>query len=165
MREFPSSLKLATVWMLLGLALFLGISAWQARERASRFSSDGRTIEIRRDGDGHYRWSGRVEGRAVEFLVDTGATSTALPQALAERLGLQRLSSVTSSTAGGEVLGWLARADIDLDGGVRAHALRVTVLPRLEAPLLGMDILAKMRFTQHAGVMRFEPAAGDMNGR
>ena len=60
-------------------------------------------------------------------------------------------------TAGGVVRGWVARADIELDGGVTAQRLRVTVLPRLDGPLLGMDVLSKMRFSQQGGVLRFEP--------
>ena len=43
-----------------------------------------------------------------------------------------------------------------LRGGPRVEHLRVVVLPRLEAPLLGMDVLSKMRFTQHDGVLRLQ---------
>ncbi|MDH4059243.1 MAG: retroviral-like aspartic protease family protein, partial [Aquincola sp.] len=104
----------------------------------------------------HFHWPGRVNGTAVEFLVDTGATSTALPQALAERVGLSLEGSVRSSTAGGVVSGQVARADVLLEGGVRADRLRVTVLPRLSAPLLGMDVISKLRLTQSDGVLTLE---------
>ena len=109
------------------------------------------------DLDGHYHWPGRVNGVAVEFLVDTGATATALPLALAGRAGLEGEGRVRSSTAGGEVKGTLSRADIELDGGIQVQRLRVTVLPALAAPLLGMDVLSKMRWSQHDGVLRLEP--------
>lgn len=160
MQEFPAKLKIATVWLLLGLALFLGVKAWQARADASRFEFSGSAVEIRRAPDGHYHWPGQLNGVATDFLVDTGATTTAVPLALAERAGLVPESAVQSSTAGGVVSGHTARADIALDGGVRASALRVTVLPRLQAPLLGMDILARMRFEQQEGVLRFETGPG-----
>ena len=63
-------------------------------------------------------------------------------------------------TAGGRVHGILARADIDLDGGVAAQRLPVAVLPGLGAPLLGMDVLGRLRFSQSEGVLRLEtPAA------
>jgi aspartyl protease family protein len=156
MQEFPPKLKIATVWLLIGLALFLGVKAWQARANASRFEFTGSTVEIRRAPDGHYHWPGRLNGVATDFLVDTGATTTAVPLALAERAGLTPESAVESSTAGGVVRGHTARADIALDGGVHASALRVTVLPRLQAPLLGMDILSRMRFVQHEGLLRIE---------
>lgn len=160
MSELPRTLKLATVWLLIGLTLFLGVSWWQAQQRQSRVTLDGGAIEIRRSADGHYHWRGRVGGREVDFLVDTGATATALPQRLAEQLQLEPESRVRSSTAGGVVQGYIARVDIELEGGVHARRLPVTVLPSLERPLLGMDILSKMRFSQQSGVLRIEPATG-----
>ncbi len=157
MTEFPRTLKIVTVWLLLGGLLFLGLQAWQAQQQRMQFStgSDG-AIEIRRSADGHYHWPGRVNGVAVEFLVDTGATSTALPQALAERAGLTAERRVTTSTAGGPVQGVVALADVDLDGGVRAQRLRVTVLPGLTSPLLGMDVLSRLDLTQSDGVLRLK---------
>lgn len=159
MTEFPRSLKHITVWLVLGTAVFLGVQAWQAQQQASRVRIDGQTIELRRSADGHFHWSGTVNGQAVSFLVDTGATRSALPQALAERIGLRPEGRVQSSTAGGVVQGWQARADVVLDGGVRAERLPLTVLPQLGAPLLGMDVLSKLRFTQTDGVLRLERPA------
>ncbi len=158
MSDFPHTLKIVTVWGLLGVALFLGLQFWQAREQRTRFAiaADG-VIEIRRGPDGHYHWPGRVNDVAVDFLVDTGASSTALPLALAERAGLRAEGRVTSSTAGGTVHGTLARADIVLDGGVQAQRLRVAVLPELAAPLLGMDVLSQLHFSQSDGVLRLTP--------
>jgi aspartyl protease family protein len=156
--ELPRTLKLVTVWLLLGAVVFLAIQAWMAQQQRARFSVDGSVIELRRAADGHFHWPGTVNGIAVDFLVDTGATGTALPQALAERAGLVAEGTLQSSTAGGVVQGTLARADVVLQGGVRAERLRVAVLPRLESPLLGMDVLSKMRFTQNDGVLRLEAA-------
>jgi aspartyl protease family protein len=39
---------------------------------------------------------------------------------------------------------------------VRVERLRVAVLPQLDSPLLGMDVLTKLRFTQSNGVLRLE---------
>jgi aspartyl protease family protein len=164
LREFPPSVppfvKHLTVWLLLGTVLFLAVKAWQAHQRRPQFHAAAGVVELRRGADGHFRWPGRLNGVAVDFLVDTGATRTALPQALARRAGLQAEGSTRSQTAGGEVRGWVARADVALDGGVRAQRLTVTVLPDLAAPLLGMDVLSKMRFSQRDGVLRFEPGGG-----
>jgi aspartyl protease family protein len=157
-KELPSGLKIATIWLLVGCALFLAVQAWMAQSKRAAFSVDlvQGAVQLQRERDGHFHWPGRVNGVEVDFLVDTGATSTALPQALAERVGLVKEGRVVSSTAGGDAVGYSARADVVLDGGVRAERLRVTVLPKLEAPLLGMDVLSKMRFTQSQGVLRFE---------
>ncbi|MEF7617089.1 TIGR02281 family clan AA aspartic protease [Aquincola sp. MAHUQ-54] len=158
MTELSRTFKVITAWLVVGVAVFLGVQWWQAQQQRARFSADGGVIELRRSPDGHFHWPGHVNGVAVEFLVDTGATSTALPQALAERAGLVVQGSITSSTAGGTVRGGLARADVVLQGGVTATQLRVAVLPALEAPLLGMDILSRMHFSQRGGVLRLEPA-------
>jgi aspartyl protease family protein len=154
MNEFPRTLKHITVWLVLGTGVFLAVQAWQAQQRASVLTVSGNSIELRRGADGHFHWPGTVNGQAVSFLVDTGATRTALPQALAERVGLAPEGRVQSHTAGGTVQGWQARADLVLDGGVRAERLPVTVLPELGAPLLGMDVLSRLRFSQTDGVLR-----------
>ncbi len=156
MKEFPHTLKIATVWLVLGAAIFLAFQAWQARQQRMLFSAVGGVIELRRAADGHYHWPGRVNGVAAEFMVDTGATTTALPQALAERAGLTAEGRITSDTAGGTVHGVQARADITLDGGVSAQRLRVAVLPDLASPLLGMDMLSRLRLTQSEGVLRLQ---------
>lgn len=159
-QEFPRTLKLATVWLLLGAALFVGVQAWMSQQQRARFSFDATSgaIELQRGRDGHFHWPGTLNGIAVDFLVDTGATATAIPLALAARAGLVADGTQPSSTAGGVVLSTLARADLALQGGVRAERLRVSVLPRLDNPLLGMDVLAKLHFTQSDGVLKIEPA-------
>jgi aspartyl protease family protein len=153
-KDLPGWVKPTTVWLLLGLGLFLGVQAWQARQAATRFVVDGGTLEIRRAPDGHYHWRGRLNGRDVEFLVDTGATSTAIPQALARELGLQVIGQMQSQTAGGVVQGEIAIGDLELQGGVNAQRLRIATLPNLRAPLLGMDVLGPLRWEQGQGVLR-----------
>jgi aspartyl protease family protein len=152
------ALKLTTVWLLIGTALFLAVQAMQQRAERSRFSFDAASgrIELKRAPDGHFHWPGKVNGVAVDFLVDTGATSTALPLALAQEAGLALEGAMQSSTAGGVVQGRIARADVSLQGGVIAERLRVAVLPRLDAPLLGMDVISKLRLSQHDGVLTLE---------
>ena len=154
----PQGLKLVTVWLLIGTAVFLAVQAMQRQSERARFSFDAASgrVELQRASDGHFHWPGAVNGIAVDFMVDTGATGTALPLALAERAGLALEGAVRSSTAGGVVSGQWARADIALQGGVEAKNLRVTVLPRLQAPLLGMDVISKLRLVQSDGVLTLE---------
>ena len=157
MSEFPRTLKHITLWLLLGTAVFLGVMAWQAQQRQSLFSAEGGVIELRRASDGHFHWPGQVNGVAVEFLVDTGATRSALPLALAQAAGLQNEGRVQSATAGGTVTGWVGRGHLQLQGGVQVQRLPITVLPGLGSPLLGMDVLGRLRFSQTDGVLRLEP--------
>jgi aspartyl protease family protein len=157
MSDFPRSLKFATVWLLLGAALFLAVQWWQGQQQRTRFTLQEGVVELRRGPDGHYHWPGRIGDQAVDFLVDTGATSSALPLALAQRLELAEVGRVRTQTAGGEVMGTLVLADVTLDGGVRVQRLRMAALPGLgERPLLGMDVLGRLHWQQRQGVLRIE---------
>ena len=155
--DLPHTLKLMTVWLLIGLLIFLGFKVWERERQSSRFQLAGEVIVLQRSGDGHFHWPGRVDGIEVDFLVDTGATTTALPQALAERAGLKPLGAISTQTAGGAARGFVARADVALEGGVRANRIMVAVLPDLAAPLLGMDVLGRLHFSQKPGELRIEP--------
>lgn len=155
--DLPRSLKLITVWLLVGAAVFVGIQWWQHRAQQTSFQVSGGTLEIRRSTDGHYHWPGRINGRAVEFLIDTGATGTAIPAALARELKLEALDTVRSNTAGGVVTGQIVRADIELQGGVQVQRLSIVALPRLgDYPLLGMDVLGRLHWQQRDSVLRIE---------
>jgi aspartyl protease family protein len=156
-QDLPGWLKHTTVWLLLGVGLFVGVQAWQAQQNAARFTVNGQTLELRRAEDGHYHWPGRIGSagsmRQIDFLVDTGATGTAIPASLARELGLPVVGTMQSNTAGGVVQGQIVLADLSLQGGVSAEKLRVAALPQLSAPLLGMDVLGKLRWQQERGVM------------
>jgi aspartyl protease family protein len=157
MPELPHTLKIATVWLLVGLGVFLAFQAHESQQTRTRFHTTGDVVEIRRGPDGHYHWPGTINGQRVEFLVDTGATGTAVSIGLARQLGLASLGDVQSSTAGGVVTGEVVRADVALQGGVRADGLRVVALPALgDNPLLGMDVLGRLRWQQHDGVLTFD---------
>ena len=160
MNELPRTLKIATVWLLVGLAVFLGFRAFEHNQQQTRFQATGGVIEIRRGQDGHYHWPGSINERSVDFLIDTGATGTAMSQAMARELGLEVLGRVQSSTAGGVVIGEVVRADLALQGGVRIERLAITALAGLnDRPLLGMDVLGKLRWQQRDGVLTIDTGA------
>jgi aspartyl protease family protein len=157
--ELPGTFKVITVWLLLGLILFLGFQYWERHQRQTQFVADNGVIEIRRAPDGHYHWPGQINGKAVDFLIDTGATYTALPMDLARVLNLNVLGTVQSSTAGGLVTGEVVRADVSLQGGVAVQRLPMVALSGLsDHPLLGMDVLSKLRWSQGEGVLRIDAA-------
>ena len=160
MNELPRWLKQATVWLLIAVAVFLGVQAWQAQRQRAQFSFGGGQVELQRGADGHYRWPGQVADRRVEFLVDTGATGTAIPLQLARELGLRAIGRVRTDTAGGEAPGVVVVGSITLEGGVRVERLRMTALPGLAGPLLGMDVLGRLRLQQDRGVLRIDLGAG-----
>lgn len=160
MQDLSRGFKLITIWLLIGLALFLAVQAWQHQQERARFRAADGVIEITRGPDGHYHWPGRINGRKVDFLIDTGATGTAISSALASELGLPSLGSVRSMTAGGPVTGTLVLGDVELQGGVGVERLRMAALPGLgDRPLLGMDVLGRLSWSQQRGVLVIEPGA------
>jgi aspartyl protease family protein len=156
--DFPHTLKIATVWLLVGVVVFVGFQAFERRQHETRFSAKGEVIEIRRAHDGHYHWPGSINGQEVDFLVDTGSTGTAMSSEMARELKLETLGSVKSSTAGGVVTGRRVRADVVLRGGVTAERLNITALDGLDddQPLLGMDVLGRLHWQQRDGVLTID---------
>lgn len=158
-KELPHSLKIGTLWLLVMLLVFLGFKAWEREQGRSRFRVEGNgEIVLKRGADGHFHWPGRLGDTEVLFMVDTGATGTALPERLARQAGLSAEGEVRSSTAGGVATGWRARAHLQLQGGIEAEQWPVTVLPHLEAPLLGMDMLSKLQLTMRDDELRLKGA-------
>jgi aspartyl protease family protein len=160
MSELPSSLKRVTVWLLLGTAVFLAVQHFERERAQTRLTVSERRIEIRRGDDGHYHWRGRINGEPVDFLIDTGATHSALSAELAGRLKLPSQGRIRTQTAAGESSGSVVRADVTLEGGVRVERLAMVALPQLgEQPLLGMDVLGRLDWRQGAGVLIIERRA------
>ncbi len=162
--DLPRTLKFATIWLVVGMVVFVAYQ-WRRHEALkTNFTASGGTIEIRRSDDGHYHWPGTLNGESVDFLVDTGASGVAIPAALAERLHLVGEQTVRSSTAGGLVTGRIVRADLALEGGVRAERLRMVALPNLDGPLLGMNVLGRLRWQQRDGALRIDLGAPGHGG-
>jgi len=162
--DLPRTLKFATIWLVLGAIVFVAFQWRQHEAQKSTFTASGGIVEIRRSADGHYHWPGTLNGESVDFLVDTGASGVAIPAALADRLRLPGEETVRSSTAGGWVTGRVVRADLALAGGVRAERMRMVALPRLDSPLLGMDVLGRLHWQQRDGALRIDLGIANSKG-
>ncbi|MBJ9974827.1 TIGR02281 family clan AA aspartic protease [Pseudomonas sp. S75] len=114
-------------------------------------------IEVRllANGQGHFVADGAINGQVVHFMLDTGATDVAIPEALARELSLQRGAAVTLSTANGRTQGYRTQLDSLQLGDIRLQQVRALVVPGLdgEGVLLGMSALKQLEFTQRGGTM------------
>jgi aspartyl protease family protein len=149
----PSSFKVVTVWLLVGTCIFLAWSWWEREEKLAQtksvLTSTGAGLQIERARDGHYHVVAQVNDQAVPFLLDTGATSTAISAKVAEKIKLVADGEVTVSTANGLMQARTARVDLRINNLVAVSNLRVTILPDLGGDgLLGMDVLGKLVITQ-----------------
>jgi aspartyl protease family protein len=102
-------------------------------------------ITIAADARGQFLTDGSVNGRPMKFLVDTGATVTALSRGDAKRLGLDygRGKLTVGMTAGGAVRGWrITLASVKVgDVSVRDVDALVIDNDSLAFGLLGMSFL------------------------
>lgn len=105
-------------------------------------------VKIPADRSGHYVVEGRVNGAAVRFIVDTGASGVTLGARDAERAGF-RLSSLDYSqramTAGGDVAVAPVRLGEIQVGSIRLTDFPATVNPKMpDVSLLGMSFLGRL---------------------
>jgi len=148
---------IVTAWLLILLLLTALFSGWLDRldnpNRVLQVQSGENgesTIVLERNRAGHYVAPGMINGVAVTFLLDTGATNLALPKALADRIGLQRGAMGMSSTANGYVRSWLTRLDRVELGPFVLQDVQASILPTMpgDEVLLGMNFLKHLELIQ-----------------
>ena len=116
-----------------------------------------RTAEVRSDRRGQFQVEGTIDGRRMDFIVDTGATVVALRERDAARIGVHpaaREFTAAVSTANGVVRAAPVRLTSIEVRGIRVFDVQALVLPdtALSENLLGMSFLSRVR--------RFEMANG-----
>ena len=116
-----------------------------------------RTVTVRSDRLGHFQVEGSVDGRRLDFMVDTGASVVALRERDANKLGIfpaARDYTGRSSTANGVINVAPVRLPSLEINGIRVYDVQAVVIPdqSLSTNLLGMSFLSRVR--------RFEMANG-----
>jgi aspartyl protease family protein len=113
-------------------------------------NQSGTTVSIQRDIRGHFAVTGRVNGRPMGFMVDTGATAVALRASDAAMLGIHPMPRdfvAQVQTANGSVRAAQAQLSMVEIGAVTVHEVKALVLPdeALSENLLGMSFLSRLR--------------------
>jgi aspartyl protease family protein len=124
-----------------------------------RLAAEGTRVVLERNRFGHYVATGAINGIAVEFMLDTGATSVAVPGELAERIGLSRGPEVRVETANGTARAYLTRLERVSLGGIEQRDVSATITPTMEGDqvLLGMSFLKHLQLTQRGDTLTLEP--------
>jgi aspartyl protease family protein len=126
-----------------------------------RGSTNSRTVTLTRGDGGHFWTEARVDGRRLQFVVDTGASHIALRASDAARLGIHptpRDFSVKVSTANGMT----RAAPVQLrtvevaDVVVRDVTALIQPDEALGVNLLGMSFLSRIRWTHERGKLVLE---------
>ncbi|WP_296692416.1 TIGR02281 family clan AA aspartic protease [Rhodoferax sp.] len=111
----------------------------------------GTKIVLTAGTGGHFLTQGQINGKAVQFLVDTGATSVALSVADAERIGLNYRAgqAARSSTANGIVPTWRIKLASVRVGDVTMYEVDASVLAgEMPYVLLGNSFLTRFQMTR-----------------
>lgn len=124
-------------------------------------SNNSRSIVLTRGNGGHFWTEARVDGRRLEFVVDTGASTIALRESDAARLAIHptpRDYSVKVNTANGVARAAPVQLRMVELGNVVVRDVRALIHPdeALGINLLGMTFLAKVRWTHDRGKLIIE---------
>ncbi|MET1255373.1 retropepsin-like aspartic protease family protein [Aliikangiella maris] len=107
-------------------------------------------VVLKANRAGHYVSAGLINQKPVTFIVDTGATSVAVPGELQQQLGLISGRSMYAETANGTAQAFqteIRRLDI---GDITLYNVQASIIPNMRGKevLLGMSVLKQLDFAQ-----------------
>jgi aspartyl protease family protein len=128
--------------------------ARQTANPVAQPSPDSDSVIVPRDAFGHFRTEGRIDGRSVGFLIDTGATWISLTADDAATLGIHPGNSeytVLLKTANGVAHAAPTTLDMVEIGDIMMRDVPAVVMPdgALSENLLGMSFLSRLRHFEY----------------
>jgi aspartyl protease family protein len=151
-QRMGQALRMGLAWGLIFVGIMAGYGLWSDIRRdvmpIQEVAIDG-AVEVPQSGDGHYYLTLMINGTAVPFMVDTGASGMVLSSDAAARLGIEPQSLAfrgQANTANGVVR--TARVTLPLVelGPFRNEGFGAYVTEgELGQSLLGMDYLGQFR--------------------
>ena len=105
---------------------------------------------LQRNAYGHYVTSGTINDHEVVFLLDTGASDIAIPESVANEIGLSRGRSIIIKTANGNAKAYRTKLESVGVGEIQLYGLNATILTNITGNevLLGMSFLKHFEITQ-----------------
>ena len=122
-------------------------------------AGQGNKIVLNAGSGGHFMTQGQINGRTVQFLVDTGATSVAIGAAEAERAGLnyKKGQPIRISTANGMTQGFRLHLDSVRIADVEIFGVDAVVIPEsMPYVLLGNSFLTRFQMKRDNDQMTLE---------
>lgn len=107
-------------------------------------------VVLKRNRYGHYVATGQINGKSVDFMLDTGATNVSVPERLVEKLALQRGPVIRVNTANGTVNVYATVIDMIKLGDIELRDVRGSINPHMDSEeiLMGMSFLKKLELVQ-----------------
>jgi aspartyl protease family protein len=131
-------------------------AAVQPAEPPQQSSAGQHKMELTSGRDGHFHVDARVDGRHIDFLVDTGASLVIMRETDAAMVGIRpmrREYTATVTTANGKLKAAPARLSRIEVGDITVFDVPALVLPdeALSQNLLGVSFLSRLRRYEYAG--------------
>ena len=118
--------------------------------------SRGSRIVLTAGSGGHFVTAGQINGKAVQFMVDTGATSVAMGAQDADRAGINYKAGqvIGISTANGNTQGYRIKLNSVRIGDVEVFDVDAVVTPQaMPYMLLGNSFLTRFQMTRESDQM------------
>jgi aspartyl protease family protein len=131
-----------------GKRVSLALGGAQANLGGGGSEGTGSLIVLTAGSGGHFTSGGSINGKAVNFLVDTGATNVALSQSVADRIGLdyRKGQRGMTNTANGQVPIHLVSLAAVRIGDVQVYNVDAVVVPAaMDQVLLGNSFLTRFQ--------------------
>ncbi|MDR3213126.1 MAG: TIGR02281 family clan AA aspartic protease [Azoarcus sp.] len=113
-------------------------------------------LVLKRNHDGHYIVPGAINGQAVTFMLDTGATQVAIPARLGKKLDLPTGPAFKVLTANGIAEARMTMIDELGLGPFILRQVQAGLNPGMDHDdtiLLGMNVLKHLEFTQRGDTL------------
>jgi len=120
---------------------------WTAPEE-TKTGKRPKNLSIKQGLGGHYFLDSEVNGKAVTFVIDTGASYVSLPQSFATQAKLDCGKTVSMQTANGLATGCATVIDKLTVGEFLVRKVEAVIIPNLRQPLLGMNVLQRFSISQ-----------------
>ena len=117
-----------------------------------------RRLVLKENFQGHFLVSGKINDKDVEFLIDTGATTLAIPSSIAKDLGLTSDFRVGIKTATGKSYAYTTSVESITIAGHKIYGPRALVVPSDDDShvLLGMSVPSDMDFAKRGDQLILE---------
>lgn len=143
-------------WLIF-LAILFGVFDYFTQQRnnpnqniATTINGIQKEIILQRNAYGHYIASGVINNHDVIFLLDTGATEVAIPEVLANKIGLHKGKRFTVKTANGITQAYRTHLNSVAIGEITRYNLNATILTNMP----GDEVLLGMNFLKHFEIIQ-----------
>ena len=141
-------------WLFFLVVLILLFSEWHENKYGQKAKIVTNDVEnkviLRMNQSNYYHATGEINQVKVSFIVDTGASSVAIPASIAELASLKPLGSIAVQTASGNIqaqMTWIKKLTI---GPITLQNIKAIIMPNYSKHvLLGMSALKKLTLKQH----------------